>query len=114
MNNVAKHCINTEDSVRVALARLNDIAPDSILFVVDNHNLLIGSLTDGDLRRGFINNLGFEDSLLEFIQKNPISIIILSYFKSIKKMITKSFPSLIKKDVLLTYSILETKEQSSP
>lgn len=74
MQDIQKHCINQSDSVREALTRLNNIAPDSILFVVDDLNKLVGSLTDGDLRRGFINNLGFDDSLLKYIQPNPISI----------------------------------------
>jgi len=79
MSDIAKHCINQKESVKTALGRLNDIAPDSILFVVDENNFLIGSLTDGDLRRGFIDNLGFDDSILLFIQKNPISIRLNDY-----------------------------------
>ena len=79
MGIVEKHSIQLNDSVRAALTKLNSIAPDSILFVVDDQCKLIGSLTDGDLRRGFINNLGFEDSILAFIQKNPISIQLNGY-----------------------------------
>ncbi|ULT40845.1 hypothetical protein KRR40_39960 [Niabella defluvii] len=47
------------------------LGADAILFIVDENNKLVGSLTDGDLRRGFIKGLGFEDSLLEFVQPNP-------------------------------------------
>lgn len=65
------HLISKEASVRHALGKLNDLSLDAILFVVDGHNKLIGSLTDGDLRRGFIKGLGFEDSILDFIQPNP-------------------------------------------
>ena len=79
MGIVSKHCIHLNDTVRLALTKLNSIAPDSILFIVDDQFKLIGSLTDGDLRRGFINNLGFDDSLLEFIQKNPVSISLNNY-----------------------------------
>jgi dTDP-glucose pyrophosphorylase len=79
MEDIKKHCINQNGSVREALTRLNDIAPDSILFVVENNYRLVGSLTDGDLRRGFINNFGFDDSLLKYIQPNPISIRHNSY-----------------------------------
>ncbi|MBC7915274.1 MAG: nucleotidyltransferase family protein [Pyrinomonadaceae bacterium] len=76
---IDKHCIYQKNTVREALTKLNSIAPDSILFIVDDQFKLIGSLTDGDLRRGFINNLGFDDSLLEFIQKNPVSISLNNY-----------------------------------
>ncbi|WP_293956177.1 MULTISPECIES: nucleotidyltransferase family protein [unclassified Sphingobacterium] len=73
-SNVDKHIINKRCSVRDALIKLDLISPSSILFVVDDRNKLLGSLTDGDLRRGFIKGLGFENSLLEFIQPNPVFI----------------------------------------
>lgn len=66
-----KHLIHKENSVRDALIKLDELASDAILFIVDEHNKLIGSLTDGDLRRGFIKGLGFENSILEFVQSNP-------------------------------------------
>lgn len=74
MSIVNKHIIHKERSVRDALIKLDKIAPSSILFVVEDDNRLLGSLTDGDLRRGFIRGLGFENSLLDFIQSNPVFI----------------------------------------
>lgn len=50
---------------------LNTLAIDSILFVVDQENKLVGSLTDGDVRRGFLRGLTFESEVVEFIQANP-------------------------------------------
>lgn len=66
-----KHIIHKESTVREALLQLDKLASDAILFVSDLDNKLIGSLTDGDLRRGFIKGLGFEDSILDFVQANP-------------------------------------------
>lgn len=74
MNIVEKHIIYYGQSVRDALIKLDEIAPSSILFVVDEDRKLLGSLTDGDLRRGFIKGLGFENKLLDFVQSSPISI----------------------------------------
>lgn len=71
---VDKHIIYKEQSVRDALIKLDVIAPSSILFVVDEDKRLLGSLTDGDLRRGFIKGLGFEHEILEFVQSNPVFI----------------------------------------
>lgn len=71
---VDKHIIYKEQSVRDALIKLDVIAPSSILFVVDEDKKLLGSLTDGDLRRGFIKGLGFEHEILEFVQPNPVFI----------------------------------------
>lgn len=74
MNILENHLIYQDESVKTALTKLDKLASDAILFVVNKERKLIGSLTDGDLRRGFIRNLDFNDSLLQFIQKNPISI----------------------------------------
>ena len=69
--NISAHIIKSNDSVRTALKMLNSLGSDAILFVTDIDHKLIGSLTDGDLRRGFIKGLGFEDHLSKFIQPNP-------------------------------------------
>lgn len=74
MNYLNNHIILQSESVRLALTKLDKLASDAILFVVDEDGKLLGSLTDGDLRRGFIKDLGFEDSILDYIQKSPISI----------------------------------------
>jgi dTDP-glucose pyrophosphorylase len=79
MNSVDKHIIFQSGTVKDALLKLNELAADAILFLVDDEKRLIGSLTDGDLRRGFLRNLGFDDSLLKFIQPNPVSIRKGSY-----------------------------------
>lgn len=66
-----KHIAHISTPVREALKMLDVLASDAILFLVDDDNKLLGSLTDGDLRRGFIKGLGFENVLSEFIQPNP-------------------------------------------
>ncbi|MCH5686527.1 CBS domain-containing protein [Niabella sp. W65] len=68
---MTRHIIFFKETIREALKRLDVLGADAILFIVDENNKLVGSLTDGDLRRGFIKGLGFEDSLLEFVQPNP-------------------------------------------
>lgn len=71
MEIVNKHIINQNSSVRDALIKLDQLGSDAILFVVDDGFILLGSLTDGDLRRGFIKGLGFEDPVTKFIQNSP-------------------------------------------
>lgn len=79
MSLLNNHIIFENEPVRSALKKLDKLASDAILFVVNEEKKLIGSLTDGDLRRGFINNLNFDDSILKFIQKNPVSISRKNY-----------------------------------
>jgi dTDP-glucose pyrophosphorylase len=59
--------------------QLDALAADAILFLVDTDNRLIGSLTDGDLRRGFIKGLDFDTKLSQFIQPNPKFIQLGQY-----------------------------------
>jgi dTDP-glucose pyrophosphorylase len=66
-----KHLVHCSLSVRELLSVLDQLASDAIVFIVDDNDKLLGSLTDGDLRRGFIKGLDFENSLLEFTQPNP-------------------------------------------
>ena len=66
-----KHIASINLPVREAMKKLDQLASDAILFLVDDENKLKGSLTDGDLRRGFIKGLNFDDHLLSFIQPNP-------------------------------------------
>jgi len=71
LKSIEKHLINTKISVRETLSKLNELAADAILFIVDDHQKLIGSLTDGDVRRGLIKGLGLEDDITSFIQNRP-------------------------------------------
>lgn len=71
MNDYQKHLIHSDLTIREVLQRLEMLASDAILFLVDGNGCLLGSLTDGDIRRGLIRGLGLNDSILSFIQPNP-------------------------------------------
>lgn len=66
-----KHLIKGDRLIKEALTQLNELAADAILFVVDDSNRLEGSLTDGDVRRGFLHGLNFENKVKDFVQPNP-------------------------------------------
>ena len=66
-----RHLIHKKKTVRDALVQLNKLASDAILFVVDEENRLVGSLTDGDVRRGLLMGKSLIDPVTEFIQPNP-------------------------------------------
>lgn len=81
-----EHLIFKDATVKQALELLNELAPDSILFVVDKEDKLIGSLTDGDVRRGLLNNFTLASPIDEIIQPNPHFIKKGDY--DIQKIIT--------------------------
>ena len=66
-----KHLFNFRSGVRNALKQLDFLGAYAILIIVDDNNMLKGSLTDGDLRRGFIKGLGFEDLITDFMNSQP-------------------------------------------
>lgn len=109
MNLVQKHIIFFNQSVRDALIRLDEIAPSSILFVVDKDYKLLGSLTDGDLRRGFIKGLGFDNEILDFVQPSPTFIRENKYdlndIEKYRKNLLKIIP--IVNDDLIIVDILD-------
>jgi dTDP-glucose pyrophosphorylase len=66
-------------SIKEALSKLNPLGNDAILFVTDDSMTLIGSLTDGDVRRGFLQGLDLNSKVISFIQSNPKKIINENY-----------------------------------
>jgi len=71
MNDKARHLIQPCSTVKEALVRLDELSKDAVLFLVDGNNTLLGSITDGDIRRGLIKNLTLDHALTDFVQPNP-------------------------------------------
>lgn len=70
MRHYREHLILCGSTIKQALFKFNELSQDAILFVVDSENKLLGSLTDGDVRRGLLNNYTIEDTIDQIIQKN--------------------------------------------
>jgi len=71
MRSFTDHLILSGSTIKHALSKLNELSQDSILFVVETNNKLVGSLTDGDVRRGLLNNFTLENEINQIIQPNP-------------------------------------------
>ena len=66
------------------------------LVVIDQNEKIIGTLTDGDIRRGILKGFSLTDKILGITNKNPI-----------KKVICKNFLNInIKKDVDIILSLI--------
>lgn len=70
MRHYKEHLILSGSTIKQALLKLNDLSQDAILFVVDIESKLLGSLTDGDVRRGLLNNFSIDDTIDQIIQKH--------------------------------------------
>ena len=62
--------LNLNSTIKEAL-KVIDAGAIRIALVVDENNKLLGTLSDGDIRRGLLNNLSLEDSIESLYFKNP-------------------------------------------
>ena len=74
MRDYKDHLIRKESTLKEALGRLDKLAADAILFVVDEESRLLGSLTDGDVRRGLLQGKSVEEKVVDYIQPHPKSV----------------------------------------
>ena len=74
MRSYKEHLILSGTAIKEALVQLDTLASDAILFVVDDNDKLIGSLTDGDVRRALIRDISTAEKVDLIIQANPKQI----------------------------------------
>lgn len=60
-----------------------------IVFIEDDSKI-IGSLTDGDIRRSFLKGANIQDAVINFYNKNPVVLNINSDKKTIQNALSKS------------------------
>ncbi len=58
-------------TIREVLARIN-ISPYLFQIVLDESGRLLGTVTDGDIRRATLQNVDVDDSVTECMQEDPI------------------------------------------
>jgi dTDP-glucose pyrophosphorylase len=71
MRSYRDHLLLETSTIKEALSKLDILAKDAILFIVDESNKLIGSLTDGDVRRGLLKGITINDAVISIIQTDP-------------------------------------------
>lgn len=90
MIDISKHIIYDSKSLKDAIVQLdNNLGKNVTLFVVDKNEKLIGSITDGDIRRGIVKKgLSLSESLslamntsCSFLEKNNYSIEEIAKFR---------------------------------
>ena len=72
MKNIKDICIRPQTTIRYALEIIDNFAMRIALIINENQEFL-GTLTDGDIRRGLLNGKTLEDDIEELYFKNPIT-----------------------------------------
>ncbi len=70
MKNINNIKLKPTSTIREAL-KIIDSGAMKIAIVVDNKDVLLGTLSDGDIRRGLLNNLNLDDMIETIIFKTP-------------------------------------------
>ena len=66
-----KHLVHEHITLLDAIQQLDRLPQDAILFLHNDRTELVGSLTDGDVRRGILKGVDLQSSAFQFCQKNP-------------------------------------------
>ena len=82
------HLISQEKSLLEALSQINSVAPDPlVLFVIDESNRMVGTLTDGDARRALIAGASVNDRIEKVMHRgfNYMKVEDIDDVKEIKR-----------------------------
>ena len=69
MNNWKKAILKQSATMREAIDVLN-LQSLRIVMIIDNEKRLVGTVTDGDIRRGLVNGMGMDSEVSEFMLEN--------------------------------------------
>lgn len=72
MANIDKILVKKEYTIRQTMKVL-DLGAKGIVFVVDDEKRLIGTVTDGDIRRAILKDFSLDSPIGEIMHKDPIS-----------------------------------------
>ena len=92
MTDLTKYCILQAATIREALKRINEISGSAqMLFVLNENQQVVGTLSDGDIRRGLVADHELAEPVeqimfrnFRFIHENNIDIEQLREFRKLK------------------------------
>src|SRR5436190_881211 len=70
MIDIKKHILHHKQPISTALKMMNELSVDLTLFIINDNEQLLGTVTDGDVRRGLLNGLGISDSVTAYMNAN--------------------------------------------
>ena len=103
--NFKNYCVTNNSSVR-QIAELLNKSNLKILYIISSNSRLIGSVTDGDLRRAIINGVNLDQNISSAMNTNPKSILrckdeLLKARGLMKKYNLSSIPVVDEKNVIV-------------
>ena len=82
MENLFKLKLQISDTIESAIKVLHH-GGMRVALVVDKNNKLLGTITDGDIRRSILNHIGMDCSVKEIMNNNPTTALISDSTESV-------------------------------
>ena len=114
MKDFSKNFIHKSRNIIEAMKMLNEVPLSLTLFVIDDEEKLVGTLTDGDIRRGFVNGLNLSASIADFMNTRYHSVFsnyTIEEFKSARDIGIRLLPVLDQKGRV--EKIIDVKKRKS-
>ena len=73
LNNIKKFCVTSQASLKSCLEKINNTGI-STLFVINKFKKLIGTISDGDIRRALIKGVSLDNDIKKFYYRNPYKV----------------------------------------
>lgn len=119
MISIKKYLINKDCTICDALYKLNELSSDVMtLFIVDENFIVLGTLTDGDIRRKLITGSSLEDKVSTAMNKNYSfmykSSLDLLQIKNLRKKNIQLLPLIDREKHILDILNLKTNKSFLP
>jgi CBS domain-containing protein len=77
MKKFSTHIINSSATLKDGLISINKLADEILcLFVINEEEHLVGTVTDGDIRRALIAGVELKDSIVFAMNKNYVKVLL--------------------------------------
>ncbi len=104
-----KKLLIREDSSILDAIKVIDLTDQRICFLINQKSKLVGSITDGDIRRSLVRKLDFRSKAIKICNKHPIYIKENQPHPNIRKIEENCIPVLDKKRKIIKIKILNKK-----
>lgn len=89
MIDITKHTLSNTASIKTGITKINELN-GLVVFIIDANQVVLGTITDGDIRRGLLNDLSLEDSIekvmyqnFRFIKNSNFSLTTINEYKKL-------------------------------
>ena len=86
-SNWKRAVININNKINFAIKKL-EFAEVQILMVINNRKKFVGTITDGDVRRGLIKGINLDDNIDKIVNFNPIVVPPGTEINSVKDIMS--------------------------